>query len=75
MELSRTDSQQVLRELENMSPAMLDQVLTFARFLKYQKQADHLIVPSGRYDFSDLIGKLSWRGDAVAIQRQLRDEW
>jgi hypothetical protein len=27
------------------------------------------------YDFSDLEGKLSWQGDAVATQRQLRDEW
>ncbi len=75
MGLSRADSQQVLRELENMSPTMLDQVLTFVQFLKYQKQADHVNVPSGRYDFSDLVGKLLWRGDAVAMQRQLRDEW
>jgi hypothetical protein len=28
-----------------------------------------------KYDFSDLIGKLSWQGDAVAEQRKLRDEW
>jgi len=28
MGLSRADSQQALRELENMSPTMLDQVLT-----------------------------------------------
>ena len=27
------------------------------------------------YDFSDLAGKLSWQGDAVATQRELRDEW
>ncbi len=27
------------------------------------------------YDFSDLAGKLEWRGDAVAVQRSLRDEW
>ena len=27
------------------------------------------------YDFSDLIGKLSWQGDPVAMQRKLRDEW
>ncbi|MBN2390022.1 MAG: hypothetical protein JXR84_04840 [Anaerolineae bacterium] len=75
MGLSRADSQQVLRELENMSPAMLEQVLTFARFLKHQKQADRAKVPSGHYDFSNLAGKLSWHGDAVATQRQLRDEW
>ena len=27
------------------------------------------------YDFSDLVGRLTWQGDAVAIQRTLRDEW
>ncbi len=25
--------------------------------------------------FSDLIGKLEWAGDPLAVQRQLRDEW
>lgn len=28
-----------------------------------------------KYDFSDLVGKLSWEGDAVSVQRSLRDEW
>ena len=28
-----------------------------------------------KYDFSDLAGRLSWQGDAVAVQRALRDEW
>ncbi len=28
-----------------------------------------------KYDFSDLAGNLTWRGDAVATQRSLRDEW
>lgn len=27
------------------------------------------------YDFSDLVGRLTWQGDAVATQRTLRDEW
>lgn len=27
------------------------------------------------YDFSDLVGRLNWRGDTVAMQRTLRDEW
>ena len=27
------------------------------------------------YDFSDLAGQLNWQGDAVAMQRTLRDEW
>ncbi|MBE9235238.1 hypothetical protein IQ227_04065 [Anabaena aphanizomenioides LEGE 00250] len=28
-----------------------------------------------KYDFSDLMGRLNWRGDAVEMQRSLRDEW
>jgi hypothetical protein len=31
--------------------------------------------PRKTYDFSDLVGKLEWKGDAVAEQRKLRDEW
>jgi hypothetical protein len=27
------------------------------------------------YDFSDLAGQLEWQGDAVSMQRTLRDEW
>jgi len=29
----------------------------------------------GRYDCSDLAGRLKWRGDAVKEQRALRDQW
>ena len=28
-----------------------------------------------KYDFSDVFGKLQWKGDAVAEQRRLCDEW
>jgi hypothetical protein len=28
-----------------------------------------------KYDFSDLVGKLSWKGNAVVVQRELRNEW
>ena len=27
------------------------------------------------YNFSDLAGELKWKGDSVAEQRKLRDEW
>jgi hypothetical protein len=30
---------------------------------------------ASRYNFSDLMGRLSWQGDPVAVQRKLRDEW
>lgn len=32
-------------------------------------------VQQEKYDFSDLVGKLTWTGDAVLEQRRLRDEW
>ena len=28
-----------------------------------------------KYDFSDLAGKLSWKGDGLALQKTLRNEW
>lgn len=31
--------------------------------------------PQKKYDFSKFVGKLEWKGDAVAEQRKLRDEW
>lgn len=31
--------------------------------------------PKKKYDFSKFVGKLEWKGDAVAEQRKLRDEW
>ena len=27
------------------------------------------------YNFSDIVGKLEWQGDAVQEQRKIRDEW
>ena len=27
------------------------------------------------YNFSDLVGRLTWQGDALVTQRTLRDEW
>lgn len=31
--------------------------------------------PKKKYDFSRFFGKLEWKGDALAEQRKLRDEW
>lgn len=31
--------------------------------------------PRQTYDLSDLVGKLRWQGDAIAVQKALRDEW
>ncbi len=35
---------------------------------------EHTVV-SKRYNFSDLVGQLEWKGDAIAEQRKLRNEW
>ncbi|BAU12284.1 hypothetical protein LEP3755_28130 [Leptolyngbya sp. NIES-3755] len=32
-------------------------------------------VQKATYDFSDLAGQLEWQGDAVSMQRTLRDKW
>lgn len=59
----------------------------FNLFLQFLKTLDYVrIQPAGkpqnnaspkpgRYDFSDLAGKLEWAGNAVIEQRRLRDEW
>ena len=54
-------------------------LLQFLKTLDYVKvvQAPPTAVPTrpSRYDFSDLAGKLEWKGNAIIEQRRLRDEW
>lgn len=33
------------------------------------------VAKNNRYEFSDIAGRLAWRGDAVAEQRGIRNEW
>jgi hypothetical protein len=33
------------------------------------------VKPKPKYDFSDLVGRLTWQRDAVAMQGAIRDEW
>ncbi len=48
-------------------------------YSKYMKViilvSEKLIAKKQRYDFSDVVGKLEWQGDAVQEQRKIRDEW
>jgi len=37
--------------------------------------SEKLITKKPQYDFSDVVGKLEWQGDAVQEQRKIRDEW
>ena len=65
------DSQQALIEAEKEGSISLEsfkkEVINNDISEKANKQ--------NKYDFSDLKGKLSWQGEAVTVQRQLRDEW
>lgn len=36
---------------------------------------DDISRPKGKYDCSDLVGKLKWQGNAVKEQRSIREEW
>ncbi|MGD1906076.1 MAG: hypothetical protein ACFB0C_08800 [Leptolyngbyaceae cyanobacterium] len=83
MELSR-----VIDEIKRIPQDRLSEVYSFIHFFRLglesqspQSDADQPViapipqVPSPNYDFSDLVGRLTWQGDAVAIQRSLRDDW
>lgn len=56
-------------------------LLQFLRTLDYVTIVQPASTPDAKepaprkYDFSDLAGKLEWKGDALAQQRLLRDEW
>lgn len=59
----------------------------FASFLQFLRTLDYVTIvqpasPASnmetgtrKFDFSDLAGKLEWKGNAIVQQRQLRDEW
>lgn len=62
--------QQIEAEIAKLSPEELQEL---ACWLQRHTAGGN---DSGkRYDYSDLTGRLQWRGDAVAEQRRLRDEW
>ena len=63
-------------DLAGLTPEQIQHIaLTIDQF-KSVNQQQNLPIPTGKpYDFSDLAGQLTWKGDAVAEQRILRDEW
>ena len=54
-------------------------LLQFLKTLDYVKVVQAppaaALTRTSRYDFSDLAGKLEWKGNAITEQRRLRDEW
>ncbi len=52
------------------------EALDFVNYLSYLLgQQQIAMTEAQKYTFSDIAGKLTWRGDAVAVQREIRDEW
>jgi hypothetical protein len=66
--MSKVD--QIEADIAKLSPEELAEV---TRWLQ-ERQAGG-IGRANRHDYSDLTGRLQWRGDAVAEQRRLRNEW
>ena len=62
--------EQIEAEIAKLSPEELREV---TRWLQEREGGGN--GRAQRYDFSDLTGRLQWRGDAVAEQRRLRNEW
>ena len=65
---------QIILKVKDNHYSML---VRFLKSLSYVEVVGKETIPSTNpgYDFSDLIGKLECRGDAVTEQRHLRDEW
>jgi hypothetical protein len=61
---------QIESEIAKLSP---EEIRELTRWLKERQARTN---GSGQNPvLSDLTGRLQWRGDAVAEQRRLRDEW
>ena len=61
-------------DLSPLPPASRREVRDFYQFLLSRREKATK-TQATKYNFSDLCGGLSWKGDAVAAQRSMRDEW
>jgi hypothetical protein len=64
-------------DLTVLSPSARREMRDFYQFLlsRQSKQPRRSSLTAKSNGFTELCGKLSWKGDAVAIQRSIRDEW
>jgi hypothetical protein len=62
-----------LLDLSELPSSQRREVRDFFQFLLTRRTTVKKVDVS--YKFTDLCGTLSWKGDAVAVQRSLRDEW
>ncbi len=64
-------------DLSLLPPASRREIRDFYHFLLERRGRARKADPAarGKQSFADLCGQLSWQGDAVTVQRHLRDEW
>jgi len=64
-------------DLSVLSPASRREMRDFYHFLlqRRSREGKGQTTEKHNYDFSDISGTLAWKGDAVAAQRSIRDEW
>lgn len=64
-------------DISPLPPAARREVRDFYQFLLTRGKKPKKLgsQQAAGYCFSDLCGKLSWQGDAVVTQRNMRDEW
>ena len=61
-------------DLSPLPPASRREVRDFYQFLLSRRGKTSKPLTT-KYNFADLCGGLSWKGDAVTAQRSIRDEW
>jgi hypothetical protein len=66
---------QVVLRVKNSRYAALLEMLSSLDYVHIIATEEKAKQTKPNYDFSDIAGKLQWKGDAVQTQRALRDEW
>ena len=64
---------QLLERIHRLPPDKQAEVVDFVEFLAARSGVDR--AGAGLPEIDDLVGKLGWQGDPVALQRTMRDEW
>lgn len=64
-------------DLSLLPPAARREIRDFYQFLMERRGKASKTGPkqSNTHSFSEFCGKLTWKGDAIAAQRKIRDEW
>ena len=75
-----TAREELIQAIERSPDDLVWVLLELLRVWQQSHEIDSSHTPEtglerSKYDFSDLTGRLAWQGDAVSVQRMLRNEW